>query len=87
MNNTYNFEIREIDAWFYDDLWQYNSTFHVCYGKTKSENISRVFYRILKKHGIYLKVGKTMCVCDDGSIYEIIDRKTKEPLFCLIPEY
>lgn len=81
----YNYEIRQVEAWNSPDGWTYNQSWHICNAKTSAENLSRVFYNTLKKHGITFKRGRTVCTDDFNNFLEIIDRKTKEPLFCMFP--
>lgn len=85
MKNPQNVEVREVEAWAYDDGWTYNQTWLVGVFKTSAKNISRAFTRYLKKQGIVFKKNRTL-VWYDGDCYEIVDRKTKEPLFVAIPE-
>ncbi|MBP5412259.1 MAG: hypothetical protein J6Y47_03265 [Bacteroidales bacterium] len=81
----YSFEIRQIDAWFYDEQWNYNTTYYIGTMTTQAENIKKAFARYLKKQGIIFKKNRTRIEINDGGcIYEIIDRKTQEPLFCAI---
>lgn len=79
-----NYEIRQVEAWEYPDGWVYNQSWHVCNVKTNAENLSKVFYNTLKKNGITFKRWKTLCN-NECEILEIIDRKSKEPLFCMVP--
>ena len=80
------FEVRQIDAWIYDNEWNYNKTFKLFNFKTSAKNEKRAFLNALKNHGIKFYRGKIQ-VTSDGSVYELINRKTKEPLFCAIPQY
>lgn len=80
----YNYEIRQVEAWNSPDGWTYNQSWHTCYITTSAENLSKVFYNALKKNGITFKRGRTVCN-DFNDLLEIIDRKTKEPLFCMVP--
>lgn len=86
MNRNINFEIRQLDAWMYDDNWSINDSYHVCNFSTKANNIPRAFTQRLKRAGIVFKVNRTL-IDFDGDCYTIIDRKTKEPLFIAIPNY
>lgn len=82
----YNYEIRQVDAWRDVEGWTYNETWHLCDVKSGANDEKRLFLRSLHRRGITLKKGRTK-VSYDGSIWEVIDRKTLEPLFCMIPEY
>lgn len=87
------YEIRQIDAWEeYDDhddpsetpAWTYNETWHM--GEfTTTGDVPRAFRRALGKLGVSFYRGKTRTEYD-GDFYEIVDRKTGEPLFCAIPQ-
>ena len=76
------FEIRKIDAWFYDDGWVWNESWKICEFSTIG-NPKRAFRRAMKNIATFER-GSTLVV-DDGDIIEIIDRKTKEPLFAALP--
>ncbi len=81
-----NYEIKQVEAWWNPcDGWTYNQSWHICYVTTSAENLSRVFYNVLKKNGIIFKRGRTIYTDGFNNFIEIIDRKTKEPLFCMIP--
>ena len=81
----YRYEIREIDAWYYDDGWNYNTTYLMGELTTSSKDEKRAFTNYLKnEHGITFKKNRTR-IEYDGSLYEIVDRKTFEPLFVMIP--
>lgn len=51
---VYVFEIREIDAWMYDDCWNWNTSYFIGHMKTGG-NEKRAFIRYLNKQGIYFK--------------------------------
>lgn len=86
------YEIRQVDAWAeYDDpddpdeppAWIYNETFSL--GTfTTTVDVPRAFRRALARLGITFYRGHTVTEYD-GSIYEIVDRATREPLFAAIP--
>lgn len=80
------FEIRQIDAWLYDNEWTQNTSYFMGNMVTKADNEKRAFTAWLKKKGIVFKVNRTL-IEFDGNCYTIIDRKTKEPLFVAIPAY
>ena len=85
-NNKNTFEVRQIDAWpDIDNTWTWNMSYLVGYFTTSAKDEKRAFTRFLKKNGIVFFKGKTIIdVQDGGSILEIQDRKTKEPLFAAI---
>ena len=78
------FEIRQIDAWFYDDCWNYNETFRIGEFTTKAENVKRAFCRALHGLGVVFYRGRAVVV-DEGDLLEIQNRKSGEPLFVAIP--
>ena len=83
-NATTAFEIRQVDAWSYDDGWTYNETWHL--GEfTTAGDVPRAFRRALAKMGIQFYRGRTVTEYD-GDVYEICDRATHEPLFAAIPQ-
>lgn len=81
-----SFEIREIDAWNYDEEgWIWNTSYHLGDMITSAKDERKAFTAWMKRHmGITFKLNKTL-VEYDGDAYIIIDRKTKEPLFAAIP--
>ena len=84
--DKYGFEIRQVDAWGNgSDGWEYNESWHLCNVKSAAKDEKRLFLRKLRKQGISFKRGAVR-VDYDGSIWEIVNRKTAEPLFCMIPE-
>lgn len=78
------YEVRQIDAWNSPDGWTYNDSWHVGEFRTNARNEKRAFTNFLKRHGIVFKKNRTR-IEYDGDIYEIQDRKTREPLFAAIP--
>lgn len=85
-NNKNTFEVRQIDAWMdIEETWTWNTSYLIGYFTTSAKDEKRAFTRFLKKNGIVFFKGKTIIdVQDGGSILEIQDRKTKEPLFAAI---
>ena len=79
------FEIRQLDAWIYDDEWTINTSYNLGTMATKGDE-KRAFVRFLNRMGIFFKRNRTL-IDFDGDCYTIIDRKTKEPLFIAIPQY
>ena len=78
------FEIREVDAWRYDDCWNYNETYHIGEFTTNAKNPKRSFCNALHKLGIVFNRGRAVVV-DDGEMMEVQDRKSGKPLFVAIP--
>ena len=78
------YEVREIDAMHDGESWYWNSSLHMGEFTTRAKNEKRAFCDFLRKKGIVFKVNRTL-IDFDGEVYEILDRKTKEPLFAAIP--
>ena len=82
-----SYEVRQIDAWYNDEEgWWYNDSYFIGTMQTAAGNIGKAFRRYLNNCGIAFKQHQTETTYD-GSVYEIIDRKTKEPLFAAIPQF
>ena len=81
----YRYELRQIDALREDEFsWYYNETWKLAEYETAAQDEKRAFLRALHKIGVSCKRGKCKVV-SDGSLLELIDRKTEEPLFCAVP--
>jgi hypothetical protein len=79
------FEVRQIDAWCNEEEgWWWNTSYRLGCFKTNAKNEKKAFVRFLNRYGIVFRKNKTR-ITFDGDVYEIIDRKTKEPLFAAIP--
>lgn len=82
------FEVREIDAMMMEGMdgneWCWNSSFHIGEFTTNAKNIRRAFTNYLRKLDISFLLNRTV-IEFDGDVYEILDRKTKAPLFAAIP--
>lgn len=78
------YEVREIDAMNDGESWYWNTSFRVGEFTTRAKNEKRAFCAFLRKNGIVFKVNCTL-IDFDGDVYEIIDRKTKMPLYAAIP--
>ena len=85
----YSYEVSQLDAWGNKtDGYEWNTSYYLGTLETSAANEKRAFTRYLKnKHGIVFKKNRTRIEYDGSSIYEIVDRKTKEPLFIAIPLY
>lgn len=84
----YSYDVRQIDAWGNKiDGYEWNTSYFLGTLETSAANEKRAFTRYLKnKHGIVFKKNRTR-IEYDGSVYEIVDRKTGEPLFAMIPSF
>lgn len=81
------YEIRQIEAYGNsEEGFEYNETWHICDVQSATQDEKRLFRRALKKAGITFIPEKTRCEYD-GSIWEIVERSTGCPLFCMIPDY
>lgn len=78
------YEIRQIDAYLYDDSWTYNTSYHLGTFTTAGDP-ARAFRRALAKLGITFYRGRTATEYD-GDVFEIVDRATRQPLFAAIPQ-
>lgn len=78
------YEIREIDAYLYDDAWTWNTSYYLDTFTTTGDP-ARAFRRALARMGITFYRGKTRTEYD-GDVYEIVDRATGQPLFAAIPQ-
>lgn len=87
MKEKFKYEIRQVDAWTDPDGgWTYNETWRLGEMETTGDP-RRAFPRWLAKKGIVFKHARTRIETPDGSLYEILDRKTLEPLFCAVPMF
>lgn len=80
------YDVREVWALPYEDGWYYNETFHISTFKTRAQDEARAFRRALNRMGIVFIKGRTRTEYD-GDVFEIVDRKTGEPLFCAVPTW
>lgn len=82
----YKYEIREIDAWGNAfDGYEWNTSYLIGTFETSAKNERKAFTAALKRiAGITFKKNRTI-IDYDGSVYEILDRKTKMPLYAAIP--
>jgi len=78
------YEVREIDAWMYDDSWTWNNSYLVGTFTTAAQDTARAFRHYLKTQGVTFRRGTTRTEYD-GSVFEIVDRKTGAPLYAAIP--
>lgn len=78
------YEIRQIDAWMYDDCWTVNTSYRLGTFTTAARDHARAFRRALARMGIRFYRSRTITEFD-GEVYEIVDRRTREPLFAAIP--
>lgn len=79
------FEIRQVDSYREEnDSWTWNTSYRLSdFSVADTTNIPRKFIRELKKLGITFKPGRTL-IYDHGDLLEVVDRKTKQPLFAAL---
>lgn len=83
----YSYDVREIDAWSDPESgWTWNASFHIGTMETAAEDVRRALTAYLKRRGIVFKLNRTI-IYDDGSVIEIQDRKTKEPIYAAVPNF
>ena len=78
-----NYKIKQVDAIMYDGQWIYNNTFDLSEFPSKTKDEKRLFLKRLHKLGISFKRG-TIKVVFDYDVWEIRERKTEKPLFCMV---
>ena len=83
----FSYDVRQIDAWAdAESGWSWNASYHLGTMETAADPRQALPNYLRRKHGIIFKRNRTRIACD-GDIYEIQDRKTKEPLFAAIPNF
>lgn len=79
------YEVHQVSAMMQDDeSWYYNETWKMFEYTTTAADRARAFRRALARFGISFIKGRTRTEYD-GDVYEIVDRKTGEPLYAAIP--
>jgi hypothetical protein len=82
------YELRQINAWQEEEYcWTWNESWHIAKVSIPANvrDINKALLYRLRKAGIVSKPGRTKLVNIDGSLYELQDRKTDEPLFAFVP--
>lgn len=74
------FLVRQVEAWASPDGWDYNNVWNIGELRTNAKDERKAITSFLRKNGIVFKKNRTL-IWFDGDNYEIVDRKTKEPLF------
>ena len=78
------YEVRQVDGYMDEENgWVWNMSIHIGEFSTNAENTKRAFTNYLRKLGIVFKSNRTL-ITDYMDVIEIIDRKTKEPLFAAL---
>lgn len=82
--HTYN--VLQIDAWRYDDEWNWNNWFHIGEVSMDDEKATnRSILKLMREEG-YLSAyskGRTTVWSYDGNTIEIRDKNTQKPIFAL----
>ena len=82
------YELRQIDAWQEEEYcWTWNESWHITNVSIPAnvKDIKKALLYRMRKAGIISRLGRTKLVNIDGSLYELQDRKTGEPLVAFIP--
>lgn len=79
----FEYEIRKIDAWRDGDGWTWNDSYKIGTLKSAAWGLHKPFRDKLLRMGIKFK--NRVEVTFDGNVYELIDSRTQEPLFAMIP--
>jgi hypothetical protein len=81
-NRGYKFLVRQVEAWADPDGgWTYNNVWNIGEFVTRAKNIPVALTSWLKRnHGIVF-IQNRVRIWTDGDNYEIVDRKTGEPIF------
>lgn len=91
---SHTYEIREVDALAeYDDpddpeeepAWIWNTSYRLGEFTTAGDPARALRHYLKQHHGITFYRGRTVTEYD-GDVYEIVDRKTGDPLFAAIPQ-
>lgn len=78
-----NYLIRQVDAIAYDDSWIYNDSFDLIEFHSEAKDEKRLFLKMLHSLGITFRRG-TVRVVFDNDMWEVRERKTEKPLFCMV---
>jgi len=82
-DKKYIYEVRQVEAWAEPDGgWTYNNSWKMGTFTTRAKDHRKAFTgHLRRKFGVIFKKNKTR-ITFDGDNYEVVDRKTGEPLFC-----
>ena len=86
MNQSYTFQVRQVDAWFDGEGWYYNNVWNMGEFTTKAKDERKALTRFLRKRGIVFQKNRTR-IEFDGDNYTVVDRATGEPLFDALSLY
>ena len=85
MSSKSKYDVREIDAWTDPDGgWTYNETWSLGTLETSGDPGRALRAWLKTRRGITFYRGRTRTETD-GSLFEIVDRKTGQPLFAAVP--
>ena len=87
MEKRLDYEVRQVDAWQYDGCWVWNTSWYITAISIPAnvKDLERALLYRMRKAGIVSRPGRTRLVNVDGSLFELQDRKTREPLLAFIP--
>ena len=84
----YRYDIRQVDAW--NDCeggWIWNTSYHLGCLATGAADHKKAFLSYLRRN-LDIRPRRGMCrVAYDGSVYELQDRRTGEPLIAAVPMF
>ena len=83
--NPEKYEIRAVDAWYDGDCWSYNETWHVRDVVIHGNNTRSNLLYMKRRSGYICRKGTCRMDCVDGSMYELVERKSGMPLMVFIP--
>lgn len=90
MNRTVQhlkYEIRAIETWADGEDWCHNQSCHVGNVEVRGEHVKEELLHFKRKSGYVHKQGSVVMVNVDGSLYELVVKKTGEPLMAFIPNF
>lgn len=90
MNRTVQhlkYEIRTIKAWHDGDRWYYIRAEHVDNVEVRGEHVKEELLHFKRKNNYVHKQGSVVMENVDGSMYELVVKKTGEPLMAFIPNF
>ena len=90
MNRTVQhlkYEIRTIETWADGEDWCHNQSWHVANVEVRGEHVKEELLHFKRKSGYVHKQGSVVMVNVDGSLYELVVKKTGEPLMAFIPNF
>lgn len=90
MNRTVQhlkYEIRTVEAWSDGEDWYYNRTWREGDVEVRGEHVKEELLYFKRRSGYVHKQGSVVMRNVDGSLYELVVKKTGEPLMAFIPNF